>query len=213
MNAKKNSSRKVLVSENRYRISCTRFFNFDSTPNFFIVKSRGKAKEGATTGWFAKFPQDVIRSEKLTGGDEKILEKDPYVERPAEKVNYKEIFGDPKEKEKAASNAGRKRKGGASSPVSGGSPNKKKANKNEAVAKTPSRPISHPRFKPGASDQHQVRIMQQPSTPYHLDLQKKEEENKDSIGQGASGFKCTTFDICGFSTARMNVLIMHMKNW
>ena len=164
------------------------------------MKSRGKAKEGATSGWFAKFPQDVIRSEKLTGGDLKILEKDPYVDRPSERPNYKELFGDPKEKEKLAS----KRKGGATSQTSAGSPNKKKAK-----AKSPPRPISHPRFKPGG-EQHQVRIMQQPSTPYHLDLQKKE-ETKTNNSTGASntpGFKC---QFCDFACSRMNVLILHQK--
>ena len=173
----------------------------------FLVKSRGKAKEGATSGWFAKFPQDVIRSEKLTGGDMQILEKDPYVDRPVEKINYKEIFGDPKEKEKLAAKAAKRKNasmgGGVSSPKD--SPKNKKANK----SKSPPRPvISHPRFKPGG-EQHQVRIMQQPSTPYHLDLQKKEEENKTSKPQGSdAGMKC---NFCDFTTTRMNVLMMHVK--
>lgn len=167
-----------------------------------IVKSRGKAKEGATGGWFAKFPKDVIRSEKLTGGDLQILEKDPYVEKPVEKINYKELFGDPKEKEKLAAKASkRKSAGGASSPAIG-SP-KKKANK----SKSPPREISHPRFKPGG-EQHQVRIMQQPSTPYHLDLQKKEED-KTNNPQASDGLKC---NFCSFTTTRMNVLIMHTKS-
>ena len=60
-----------------------------------------------------------------------ILEKDPYVEKPVEKINYKELFGDPKEKEKLAAKASkRKSAGGASSPAIG-SP-KKKANKSKS---------------------------------------------------------------------------------
>ena len=154
------------------------------------VKSRSKSKEGATSGWLAKFPNDVIRSEKLTGGDIKILEKEPYIEKN-ERINYKEIFGDPNEnkaKRKSTSSA-------KSSPT-------KKA-KPEAKSE-PRRPISHPRFKPGG-EQHQVRIMQQPSTPYHLDLQKKE-ESKAASSQG--NYTCQT---CGFSASRLNVFILHSK--
>jgi hypothetical protein len=43
--------------------------------SFFSAKSKSKSKEGATSGWFAKFPKDVILSEKLTGGDENLLDK------------------------------------------------------------------------------------------------------------------------------------------
>ena len=64
----------------------------------FSVKSRAEVKAGAKNSWFAKFPQDIVRCEKLTNGDEKILEKDPYVERKEEKVDYKAIFGDSNQK-------------------------------------------------------------------------------------------------------------------
>lgn len=163
-----------------------------------IVKSRTKSKEsGATGSWFAKFPQDVVRCEKLTGGDEKILEKEPFIEK-SERINYKDYFGDPAEKQKSAKTPASKRKG-TSSPVSGSTPKKKaKEDKN-----TPSRPISHPRFKPGG-EQHQVRIMQQPSTPYHLDLQKKEESKAASQGN----YTCQK---CPFSASRLNVIILHNK--
>ena len=98
------------------------------------VKSRTKSKEsGATGSWFAKFPQDVVRCEKLTGGDEKILEKEPFIEK-SERINYKDYFGDPAEKQKSAKTPASKRKG-TSSPVSGSTPKKKaKEDKN-----TPSR--------------------------------------------------------------------------
>ena len=76
---------------------------------FFSVKSRAELKAGAKNSWFAKFPQDIVRCEKLTNGDEKILEKDPYVERKEEKVDYKAIFGDSNEK---LTPAGAKRKAG-----------------------------------------------------------------------------------------------------
>ena len=84
---------------------------------FFSVKSRAELKAGAKNSWFAKFPQDIVRCEKLTNGDEKILEKDPYVERKEEKVDYKAIFGDSNEKvEKTPKTpktpAGAKRKAG-----------------------------------------------------------------------------------------------------
>ena len=61
----------------------------------FVAKGRALLKQGAKKddGWFSKFPKDVIKSEELTGGDPKILEKDPYVERVEQKIDYKEIFG------------------------------------------------------------------------------------------------------------------------
>ena len=46
----------------------------------FPVKSRAEVKAGAKNSWFAKFPQDIVRCEKLTNGDEKILENDKSVE-------------------------------------------------------------------------------------------------------------------------------------
>ncbi len=61
------------------------------------MKSRTKSKEGATEGWFAKFPKDIVLCETLTDGDPDILKKDPYVERN-ERINYKELFGAPEQK-------------------------------------------------------------------------------------------------------------------
>ena len=75
-----------------------------------VNKSRAEEKAGAKNSWFAKFPKDIVRCEKLTDGDVNILEKDPYIERKEEKVDYKAIFGDPTEKLKKS--AGAKRKSG-----------------------------------------------------------------------------------------------------
>jgi hypothetical protein len=106
-------------------------------------------------------------SEKLTGGDEQILEKVPYADKPTEKVNYKELFGQnsatqqEREKKKAESplksGGGKKRKAETSpakkTPQAGG----KKKKESEKSA-TPARPIVHPRFKEGGSgSDHQVR--------------------------------------------------------
>jgi len=161
-----------------------------------VVKNRAEVKAGAKNSWFAKFPQDIVRCEKLTNGDEKILEKDPYVERKEEKVDYKAIFGDSNEK---LTPAGAKRKAEATLK-SGASPKKKV----KEAAVTPSRPISHPRFKPGG-EQHNVRILEQPTSSMHLDLQKKEESKAASAN---SGMKCS---LCDFTATRINVLIMHTK--
>ena len=157
-----------------------------------IVKSRSKSKEGAK-GWFAKFPEDVIKCEKLTGGDPKLLDKEPYVEKN-DRIDYSQYFGDQTEKQPKSGTAG-KRKGNAT-PTS--SPKKQRK-------ASPTRPISHPRFKPGG-EQHQVRIMQQPSTPTSMDLLKKE-ESKAASSPGAY-----TCHICGNSASRMNVIIMCTKS-
>jgi hypothetical protein len=57
------------------------------------AKSRSKSKEGAKNSWFNKFPENVIASEKLSGGDARILEKEPFAEKPSKKIDYKAIFG------------------------------------------------------------------------------------------------------------------------
>ncbi len=64
------------------------------------MKSRTKSKEGATEGWFAKFPKDIVLCETLTDGDPDILKRDPFVERKSERINYKELFGTPEQKTK-----------------------------------------------------------------------------------------------------------------
>ena len=64
-------------------------------------------------------PKDVVLSENLTGGDANLLEKEPYADKPASKINYKDIFGQSssaaqpekeKEKEKPKAEPAKKRK-------------------------------------------------------------------------------------------------------
>ena len=173
-------------------------YNCDKKEDFIkkgIVKSRTKSKEGAK-GWFEKFPEDVIKCEKLTGGDPKLLEKEPYIEKN-DRIDYSQYFGDQTEKQ-PKSGAGGKRKGNTSSNATPTSSPKKQRKA------SPTRPISHPRFRPGG-EQHSVRIMQQPSTPVHLDLLKKE-ESKAASSPGAY-----TCQICGNSASRINVIMMCTK--
>jgi len=63
----------------------------------FLARSRRKAKEGATGGWYAKFPIDVVHCEKLTKGNTNILEEEPFAEKREKKIDYSLIFGDPEE--------------------------------------------------------------------------------------------------------------------
>ncbi len=205
-------------------------YNCDKKVEFIkkgLAKSRNKgASDG---GWFEKFPKDIVLCEELVeGGDPKILEKDPFVERKQEKVNYKELFGAPEEREKEKEKKDRKRKGGDND--SSGTPRAKKDKKDA----TPNRKIVHPRFVKGGASDHQVRMMLQPSTPYHLDLLKSQEAKDNSpssstaglVGssstpRGAAGspaaaaaasssakFNC---HICGFAANRLNVFMMHSK--
>ena len=69
--------------------------------SLILARFRTKSKEGATDGWFAKFPKDVIHCEQVTGGNENILDEPPFtVEKKEVKVDYAKIFSDGKEKEK-----------------------------------------------------------------------------------------------------------------
>merc|ERR1711997_1326338 len=60
-----------------------------------IVRCRQKTKEGSKEDWVTKFPNDIVKAEKVIGGDVNILEKDPFVERKEPKISYKDIFGTP----------------------------------------------------------------------------------------------------------------------
>lgn len=104
------------------------------------MKSRTKSKEGATDGWFAKFPKDIVLCEELTNGDPNILEKEPFVEKN-DRPNYKDLFGTPEEKTKKE-----KGKRGGAKRKSTGDAKREPPNK---------RPIIHPRFQGKAAD-HQV---------------------------------------------------------
>jgi len=162
-----------------------------------LARSRCKAKEGATGGWFAKFPKDVIHCEKVTGGDVDLLEKQPFAE--VEKIDYSKIFGDgtpskKKSKAKEVTPAKKAKKRKSEQPL----PKAKKAK----TASTPVR-VNKPLESYNSSD-YQVKILTQPSTPYHIDLQKK-------VATPASnaGYTCKT---CEFSTTRLNVYILHNKS-
>lgn len=183
----------------------------------FTVRSRQKSKEGAKDGWFSKFPNDVVQSEKLTGGDVRILEKDPFVERTEPRINYKELFGTPGAADKKGKRKSKGEASPAASPIPGG--RKRKASSSNAASSSPKkrggpasggggggqRPIVHPRFRAGGSgSDHQVKILPQPSAPYHLDLQMKQEKTVPS-----NAYSCY---VCGFSATRLNVIVLHQKS-
>ena len=122
----------------------------------FAARARTKAKEGVTDGWFAKFPKDVIYCEQLTNGNPNILNEEPFAEKKKEKLDYSLIFGDPEEIKA-------KRKEEIQREVN----RKIRARQEDAsISKSPAKTITHPRFL-GHSD-HTVRILAQPSTPYHV---------------------------------------------
>ena len=178
-----------------------------------IVRCRQKTKEGSKDPTWVKFPNDIIKSEKLTGGDINILEKDPFVEKKEPKISYKDIFGTPddgkkgKKKGKDTDSQRGKQKGNnlkrksSASPVSTTPKSRKKGD----AAKTPSRPIIHPRFREGGGgSDHQVKLLPQLSAPIDMDLQVKQEKAVTS-----NAYSC---QLCDFSTARLNVLVLHQKS-
>ena len=149
----------------------------------------------------------------MTGGDEKILEKEPYVDKPAEKINYKELFGQSaaqqdKEKKKAETpKSGAKKRKAESSPAKKTPQVGGKKKKESEKSSTPARPIVHPRFMEGGSgSDHQVKILPQPSAPYHIDLQMKQ----DKLTSAAPN--TYTCSICGFAATRINVIVLHNKS-
>ena len=115
-----------------------------------------------TAGWFSKFPKDVVQCEQLIKGNVNILNEAPFADEPkTSKVDYSLIFGDPEQiqQKKEERSSPRKPPGRPRKSVGGA----------EAVAVLSSSPqpaITHPRFL-GVSD-HTVRILAQPSTPYHV---------------------------------------------
>merc|ERR1712141_725407 len=80
-----------------------------------------------------------------------------------------------------------------------------KSRKKGESGKTPTRPIIHPRFREGGGgSDHQVKLLPQPSTPIDLDLQVKQEKSVPT-----NAYTC---QLCNFSTARLNVLVLHQKS-
>jgi len=172
-------------------------YNCDRKEEFIkkgLARSRRKAKEGATGGWFAKFPKDVVHCEKLTKGNVNILEEEPFVEKKEKKIDYSLIFGDPEEislKKEELIQKSSTRKGRSADD---------KENPNE-VTTTPKK-ITHPRFI-GRSD-HTVRILAQPSTPYHIDT-----NTKTPSTPMPPKYNC---HMCDFAATRLNVIVLHNKS-
>ena len=95
----------------------------------------------------------------------------------------------------------RKSNSNASSPVTATPMSRKQGD----AAKSPARPIVHPRFREGGGgSDHQVKLLPQPSAPYHLDLQVKQEK---TIAPNAY-----TCQLCDFTAMRLNVLILHQTS-
>ena len=161
---------------------------------YFVARSRRKAKEGATGGWYAKFPKDVVHCEKLTKGNINILNEEPFAEKKEKKVDYSLIFGDPEE-----INIKKEELSQKSSTKKGRPRNEQEAT--NGLTSTP-KPITHPRFI-GRSD-HTVRILTQPSTPYHIDT------NARSPSQPMPPkYNC---HMCDFAATRLNVIVLHNKS-
>ena len=130
----------------------------------------------------------------------------------------------PEDRAKAEQKAARKRKNDGAGDAS-----KAKSGRVSSPA-APVRPITHPRFQ-GRAPAHQVKILTQPSAPYHLDLVKSQIDRSESAigssipkessgsstpsaggasgGGGAGKFTC---HICGFAANRLNVIVLHNKS-
>lgn len=86
-------------------------YNCDRKEEFIkkgVVRSRTKGNEG----WFAKFPKDIVLCEEMTGGDTKILQKEPFVERKEQRTDYNQIFGKGQEKKNTKKKVGKTLKNG-----------------------------------------------------------------------------------------------------
>ena len=184
--------------------------NAGSNPCNISARFRTKAKEGATDGWFAKFPKDVIHCEKLTGGNPDILTQEPFADKKEVKVDYGRIFGDQVSEKEKKSKPGSKSTPSTPSekknkPIdTKKTPNsilKVKIKKKTEKPKTPPK-ITHPRFLQGSD--HKVRILAQPSTPYHIDTESKVEP-KNII----PNYRC---HMCDFAASRLNVIVLHSKS-
>jgi len=169
-----------------------------------IARFRSKVKEGKTDGWFAKFPKDVVHCETLTGGNPNILDEPPFAERKEPKVDYSKIFVDPaaelkKQKAKTPSKPDVKKEASSANGVI------KSKKKPEPSPKTKTPKITHPRFLKGGSD-HKVRIMAQPSTPFHFDT------NFSSLDDSVKQSPIYNCPMCEFTASRVNVVVMHTKS-
>ncbi|XP_046401016.1 uncharacterized protein LOC124167210 [Ischnura elegans] len=156
--------------------------------------ARAKAKEGSTV--MKKFPSDVVTAECRTGGDPNILTSDTFA--PRERVNYRDIFGESPGKKKLSKKSTSPNKSfSARKPGKSPSNGQSKSWKDLEIP-SPERvvpKITHRRFI--SESDHEVRIRQQPSTP------PKEEAKSPN-----SNYKC---HICGFTSSRLNVIVLHNK--
>ena len=168
----------------------------------------------------------MVHCEKVTGGNENILNEPPFTEKKEVKVDYTKIFGDGKDKDKKDAKDVKSKKeekvkkdiNGVNSkkvkksildkskeatpakPVKSSDSTKKSKKAKEVL--TPARQITHPRFLQGSD--HKVRILTQPSTPYHLDNQ-----TGDSSPKAVTpNYRC---QMCDFAASRLNVIVLHSK--
>ena len=119
-----------------------------------------------------------------------ILEEEPFAEKKEKKVDYSLIFGDQEEK-KASGRKGRPSRGSLATPRENG------------VETPPVKRITHPRFLTGSD--HTVRILSQPSTPYHM-----VGSSADSLPRPpAPRYTC---HLCGFVASRLGVIVLHTKS-
>jgi len=200
----------VLNENNIYPYNCEKKVQFIQKG---LARFRTKAKEGATDGWFAKFPKDVVHCETVTAGNPNILKEEPFAEKKEQKMDYSKIFTDPTESGKTAEKKVKKSKV---------TPTKTPAKKSSAAKKKPSGQqssatkvkgkagaaevrtapkITHPRFLKGSD--HQVRILSQPSTPYHVEV-----ESSSLPKTITPNYRCP---VCDFVASRINVIVLHSK--
>jgi hypothetical protein len=171
----------------------------------------------------AEMVQDVIHCETVTGGNPALLEQEPYAERKENKVDYSKIFGDHQQQPAEANSTPAKKSKTGSTP---GEKEQKKAPKNdgEEKKKTPAKAKNSGATKTktpsaksvaesspvgGKGVEHKVRILAQPATPYHLDVQSRGGGGASKSAESSpAGYTC---HICGFAATRLNVIVLHSK--
>ncbi|XP_075211578.1 uncharacterized protein LOC142318874 [Lycorma delicatula] len=142
------------------------------------------------------FPNDIVTAEHLTNGNPDILNDEEFA--PEEKEDYSEIFGKKTPRKGKLDSVKKDLPSWRLKPLS-----ELSAKGGRRSLPTPSirRPITHPRFitkaLEGRSD-HEVRIRKQTGFPDEC----RESEN---IKQ----YNC---HLCGFSSSRINVIVLHNKS-
>lgn len=142
------------------------------------------------------FPNDIVTAEHLTNGDTNILNSREFA--PQEKEDYSELFGKKTPKKGKTDSV---KKDISSWRSKGVSESSLKGSRHSVPIATIRRPITHPRFitkaLEGRSD-HEVRIRQQvlPS-------------GSRSSSSPVKQYNC---HLCGFSSSRINVIVLHNKS-